>query len=91
MLGDVGTSSGSQAFDRMKEKAEMLETRAKVPQDMLPESKGPISLENRFKALEAGAAPTVATAAATPTPGTEAPTDGTIAAAPTPTTEAPTF
>eukprot|EP00975_Prorocentrum_lima_P003344 736100-Prorocentrum_lima.AAC.1 len=29
MLGDVGTSSGSQAFGRMKEKTEMLETRAK--------------------------------------------------------------
>jgi phage shock protein A len=54
MLGDVGSSSGAGAFDRMKEKVEMLETKAEVSQGMLPESRTPGSLEDRFKQLESG-------------------------------------
>merc|ERR1712039_950328 len=54
MLSDVGTTSGAGAFDRMKEKVEMLETRAEVSQGMLPDSSAPGSLEDRFKALESG-------------------------------------
>jgi len=54
MLSDVGQSSGAGAFDRMKEKVEMLETRAEVSQGMLPEGSAPGSLEDRFKALESG-------------------------------------
>jgi len=54
MLGDVGSSSGSGAFDRMKEKVEMLETKAEVSQGMLPESRTAGSLEDRFKQLESG-------------------------------------
>lgn len=56
MLSDVGSSSGAGAFDRMKEKVEMLETKAEVSQGMLPESSAPGSLEDRFKALESGSA-----------------------------------
>merc|ERR1719291_1036968 len=54
MLSDVGTTSGAGAFDRMKEKVEMLETSAEVSQGMLPDSSAPGSLEDRFKALESG-------------------------------------
>merc|ERR1719291_1147617 len=54
MLSDVGTTSGAGAFDRMKEKVEMLETRAEVSQGMLPDASAPGSLEDRFKALESG-------------------------------------
>merc|ERR1719343_615898 len=54
MLSDVGSSSGAGAFDRMKEKVEMLETRAEVSQGLLPDSSAPGSLEDRFKALESG-------------------------------------
>jgi len=54
MLSDVGQSSGAGAFDRMKEKVEMLETRAEVSQGMLPESTAAGSLEDRFKQLESG-------------------------------------
>jgi len=54
MLSDVGQSSGAGAFDRMKEKVEMLETRAEVSQGMLPEASTPGSVEDRFKQLESG-------------------------------------
>lgn len=54
MLSDVGSQSGAGAFDRMKEKVEMLETRAEVSQGMLPEGNAPGSLEDRFKQLESG-------------------------------------
>merc|ERR1712013_292492 len=54
MLSDVGTSSAANAFDRMKEKVETLETRAEVSQGMLPASETPGSLEDRFKQLESG-------------------------------------
>lgn len=54
MLSDVGSSSGAGAFDRMKEKVESLEARAEVSQGMLPASSAPGSVEDRFKALEAG-------------------------------------
>jgi len=54
MLSDVTASSGAGAFDRMKEKVEMLETRAEVSQGMLPEAQSKGSLEDRFKQLESG-------------------------------------
>jgi len=54
MLSDVGSSSGAGAFDRMKEKVEMLETRAEVSQGMLPGAKAPGSIEDQFKQLETG-------------------------------------
>jgi phage shock protein A len=54
MLSDVGSSSGAGAFDRMKEKVEALETRAEVSQGLLPGSKAPGSVEEKFKALETG-------------------------------------
>lgn len=56
MLSDVTSTGASGAFDRMKEKVEMLETRAEVSQGMLPEATSPGSLEDRFKQLEAGSA-----------------------------------
>jgi len=58
MLSDVTSSSGTGAFDRMKEKVEMLETKAEVSQGMLPTSSMPGSLEDRFKQLESGDAVT---------------------------------
>lgn len=54
MLSDVGTSSAANAFDRMKEKVEMLETRAEVSEGMLPLEAAKGGLEDRFKALESG-------------------------------------
>jgi len=53
MLSDVGQGSGAGAFDRMKEKVEMLETRAEVSEGLLP---GAVegSVEDKFKALESG-------------------------------------
>mmetsp|Transcript_23213 Transcript_23213/g.64866 ORF Transcript_23213/g.64866 Transcript_23213/m.64866 type:complete len:315 (+) Transcript_23213:74-1018(+) len=57
MLSDVGTSSAAGAFDRMKEKVEMLETRAEVSEGLLPgASTAGASLEDRFKQLESGSA-----------------------------------
>lgn len=56
MLSDVGSSSGAGAFDRMKEKVEMLETRAEVSAGLLPEATAKGSLEDRFKQLESGSA-----------------------------------
>lgn len=54
MLSDVGTSSAAGAFDRMKEKVQMLETRAEVSEGMLPLESGKGGIEDRFKALESG-------------------------------------
>lgn len=54
MLSDVTSTGSAGAFDRMKEKVEMLETRAEVSQGMLPEATSPGSLEDRFKQLESG-------------------------------------
>lgn len=54
MLSDVTSSSGSGAFDRMKEKVEALESRAEVSQGLLPDSSAPGSVEDRFKQLESG-------------------------------------
>ncbi|CAK9054723.1 Probable membrane-associated 30 kDa protein [Durusdinium trenchii] len=56
MLSDVTSTGASGAFDRMKEKVEMLETRAEVSQGLLPEAQSSGSLEDRFKQLEAGSA-----------------------------------
>jgi len=54
MLSDVGSGSGSGAFDRMKEKVETLETKAEVSAGMLSSPNAPGSLEDRFKQLESG-------------------------------------
>jgi len=54
MLSDVSSTGGSGAFDRMKEKVEMLETRAEVSTGLLPEASSKGSLEDRFKQLESG-------------------------------------
>lgn len=54
MLSDVGTSSAANAFDRMKEKVETMETRAEVSAGMLPAGETPGSLEDKFKQLESG-------------------------------------
>jgi phage shock protein A len=56
MLSDVTSASGAGAFDRMKEKVEMLETRAEVSAGLLPEATTKGSLEDRFKQLESGTA-----------------------------------
>jgi len=56
MLSDVTSVGSTGAFDRMKEKVEMLETRAEVSQGLLPEAQASGSLEDRFKQLEAGSA-----------------------------------
>lgn len=56
MLSDVGTSSAAQAFDRMKEKVETLETRAEVSEGMLPGLTAGSSIDDKFKALESGSA-----------------------------------
>lgn len=54
MLSDVGTSGALNAFNRMKEKVDILETRAEVSDGMLALRAGKGSLEERFKALESG-------------------------------------
>lgn len=54
MLSDITASSGAGAFDRMKEKVEMLETRAEVSAGLLPEANSKGSLEDRFRQLESG-------------------------------------
>lgn len=56
MLSDVGSTSAASAFDRMKEKVEMLETKAEVSQGMLPGGATGQSVEDKFKALESGSA-----------------------------------
>eukprot|EP00933_Yihiella_yeosuensis_P016788 TRINITY_DN14208_c3_g1_i1.p1 TRINITY_DN14208_c3_g1~~TRINITY_DN14208_c3_g1_i1.p1 ORF type:complete len:330 (+),score=76.05 TRINITY_DN14208_c3_g1_i1:67-990(+) len=56
MLSDVTSTSGAGAFDRMKEKVEMLETKAEVSQGLLPEAMSAGGLEDRFKQLESGSA-----------------------------------
>lgn len=54
MLSDVGQSGGAGAFDRMKEKVEMLEASADVSQVLL--GIAPSSLEDQFQEMEAGSA-----------------------------------
>eukprot|EP00440_Ansanella_granifera_P009749 gb/GFBE01010566.1/.p1 GENE.gb/GFBE01010566.1/~~gb/GFBE01010566.1/.p1 ORF type:complete len:302 (+),score=98.15 gb/GFBE01010566.1/:1-906(+) len=54
MLSDVTATGGTGAFDRMKEKVEMLETRAEVSSGLLPEASSKGSIEDRFKQLESG-------------------------------------
>ena len=56
MLSSVSSGSSSMdAFERMKEKVEMLETRAEVAGQLAPGASTP-DMESRFKALEAGSA-----------------------------------
>lgn len=54
MLSDVSGTGATGAFDRMKEKVEMMETRAEVSQGLLPSASTPGSVEDRFKQLESG-------------------------------------
>ncbi|KAH8069547.1 hypothetical protein JL721_5854 [Aureococcus anophagefferens] len=55
MLSDVGGSSSMDAFERMKEKVEMLETQAEVS-GQLQFGASTADMESKFKALEAGSA-----------------------------------
>lgn len=55
MLSSVSGSTSMDAFERMKEKVEMLETQAEVAGQLGPGSSPP-GMEDRFKALEAGSA-----------------------------------
>eukprot|EP00913_Durusdinium_trenchii_P034824 g32573.t1 len=48
MLSDVTSTGASGAFDRMKEKVEMLETRAEVSQGLLPEAH---DIDNELEAM----------------------------------------
>ncbi|KAK4534493.1 hypothetical protein CDCA_CDCA02G0518 [Cyanidium caldarium] len=52
MLGSVDTSNALQAFERMQEKVETLESRAEVSRQL--SSSTDATLENKFQALEAG-------------------------------------
>lgn len=52
MLSSVGTSSGLEAFERMKDKVEELEVKADVTRDLSLGGAADVSLENKFKALE---------------------------------------
>jgi len=55
MLGNVSTSGALDAFERMKEKVEQLETQAEVSREISAGSTGTDpSLESRFRALETG-------------------------------------
>ena len=56
MLSDLTSVGSTGAFERMKEKVELLENRAEVSQGLLPEAQTSGSLEDRFKQLEAGSA-----------------------------------
>ena len=50
MLSGVDDTGAAAAFDRMKDKVEMMETRAEVSVGLLPSGR----LEDRFKQLEQG-------------------------------------
>eukprot|EP00177_Eucheuma_denticulatum_P003317 GFKZ01005991.1.p1 GENE.GFKZ01005991.1~~GFKZ01005991.1.p1 ORF type:complete len:299 (-),score=57.23 GFKZ01005991.1:922-1818(-) len=52
MLGAVGTSSGLEAFERMKAKVEELEVKADVSRELSLGGSADVSLESKFKALE---------------------------------------
>lgn len=52
MLSNVGTSSGLEAFERMKNKVEELEVKADVSRALSAGGPADVSLENKFKALE---------------------------------------
>lgn len=57
MLSDLGQSTGAGAFDRMKEKVEMLESHAEVSAGLLPGMRDSTTgqpLEERFRELESG-------------------------------------
>lgn len=54
MLSEVGQIGGAGAFNRMKEKVEMLEAEAEVSQGLLPNSLPRGSAEEQFRQLEAG-------------------------------------
>lgn len=55
MLSDVDGGSGAAgAFERMRDKVEMMETKADVSENLLPGGAAPGSVEDRFKALESG-------------------------------------
>lgn len=54
MLSDVSTSGSLNAFKRMKEKVDIMETRAEVSESMPALRARKDSLEERFKALEGG-------------------------------------
>lgn len=56
MLSDVAATGSAGAFDRMKDKVEILETRAEVSQGLLPQASQRSGLEDRFKALEGSGA-----------------------------------
>ena len=53
MLSGIGDTGAMASFDRMKEKVEMLETKAEVAQNMLGAAKD-TSLESKFAVLEGG-------------------------------------
>ena len=55
MLSNVGGSNSMEAFERMKEKVEMLETQAEVS-GQLQFGAGTADMESRFKELESGSA-----------------------------------
>eukprot|EP00927_Polykrikos_kofoidii_P034580 TRINITY_DN29311_c0_g1_i1.p1 TRINITY_DN29311_c0_g1~~TRINITY_DN29311_c0_g1_i1.p1 ORF type:complete len:319 (-),score=74.07 TRINITY_DN29311_c0_g1_i1:4-960(-) len=52
MLSEVGGSSAAEAFDRMKEKVETLESRADVSEGMLPGLTAGQGVDERFRLLE---------------------------------------
>lgn len=52
MLSNVGTSSGLEAFERMKTKVEELEVKADVSRELSAGGPADASLESKFKALE---------------------------------------
>lgn len=52
MLSSVGTSSGLEAFERMKTKVEELEVKADVSRELSIGGSADVSLESKFKALE---------------------------------------
>jgi len=54
MLSSVTGTTSMDAFDRMKEKVEMLETQAEVAGELTAGTATSISSEQKFKALEAG-------------------------------------
>ncbi|KAI0566539.1 vesicle-inducing protein [Gracilaria domingensis] len=52
MLGNVSTSGGLEAFERMKAKVEELEVKADVSRELSLGGSADVSLESKFKALE---------------------------------------
>ena len=54
MLSNIGDSTSTAAFEKMKEKVEALEANAEVMGELSSTSSVPKSLDDRFKALEGG-------------------------------------